>query len=257
VAIRSKIFFEGWAKLPEEAWRLRRRIDIFAGHLWLDARETVQLEGTSGSKLVISASTPFRAPYRIEAAIECENLEFSGETTEKPKLPPGARRTRLHPGPIDLRASPGGALLLTFEAEVIDEVERRNGFARVVARGLDAWIDENAIDPSPLREDRDHGPHCPDIDDRCPDLEPVKVLRPVEVEVGVSPQSKVFGTLQPGVVFRPLGQRTDYLAFELPDGEIVAPRGKRFFVRGFENALHQHALEIDYRDACPEGPPQR
>jgi len=251
----------GWAPLGGRLFPLRRKVEIVEGHVWISAGTSVEIVGTTGDRVVVSARTPFARPGSVEASTSCDSLGAAPALRERSAALDHVPYVTASKGRVDLRATPGGPVLLSFERGEFPRIDRQSGYARIVAgepawRGrtdeatvvFDGWVSTAEIeDASPPEEDRDSGCDVLDRNDTCA---LPRVLRDTPVFVGGAPGGPTIGLLRGGAEVRPGERRGDSVAFELSNAPVTAPPGKRFWIHAADLGPGCVSSDVD-EDGCP------
>jgi hypothetical protein len=253
----------GWASLDKQEFEERDQIDIVKDHVWIPAGAAVSIVGTSGAQIVISVKTPFIAPSVIEAAIDCDHLGRLKATVRVPAGPPYAVADE---GRVDLRESPHGKIVFSFEAAAKSAwvwLGAKDGYVHIAGGQppwdsalsgtpllFDGWVEETRVRKSTdLGEDRDSGCDVPDTLDQCPND---VVVRDVPLYLGVTPGGDPVGTLERGTAIDLGERRSGFVAVSTRNRLITPLGGQLFWVH--ETDLGKGCLSTNDLDGCPPCP---
>ncbi len=226
----------GWASLGDVSFRLRRRVDLVAQHVWIRSDSPVAILGTSGDRVAIAVETPFAAPKVMETLVGCDLFAAhgAGDGAGEARLETASRSVVPTARVVHVHDAPGGTSVLTFVPSVgarFDLLEERDGSYRIAgasqALSFDGWIGVDEGEPVERIVDRDFG-DCLDQTDSCPS---VVTLRDAPVWVGVGPGGEAMGSVDRGRAVI-LGERRDgFVAFTMENRVIGPVGGRRFWVR--------------------------
>jgi hypothetical protein len=256
------LHLRGWASLDGREFEVKDRVDVVPGHVWVPSGATAEILGTSGDRVVIAVRTPFSSPSSLEVATSCDRLGRGSSSVPVAAGPPFAVATR---GRIDLRASPGGPVVLSFDVGSDDAwvwIDRRGDHVRIAggqpawmrwpryaALLFDGWVSADQVDRiEAVEEWNDSGCHPVDLWDRCP---LPSVVRDAPVWAGASPGGEPVGTLERGAPIDIVARRSDFVAFELHNRLIMAPEGMMFWLRAADVDVGCGRPGREDEDGCP------
>jgi hypothetical protein len=240
------ISLDGWADLEGRAFEIGRKLDVIPDHLWAPRGTHVEIVGTSGAAVVVSLQTPFKAPKTVETLTSCDTLGRALRPAEEDRTPlAGNAKARATQGRIDLRTTPGGPVLLSFDAwpegRPFAWFSRRGGYDRI-AGGQPAWAghpedgtilfdgwvsSEQVMKVPPPDEDSDSGCDVLDSMDRCPGP---RVRSNTPFSVGSTPGGTKIGVVERGAEVELGEARGAFTAVDLPSKSVIAPKGMKFWI---------------------------